>query len=190
MQSGLVEIWEHFGNVLLCNYSAVQKGLVPLSIVRSVLMFLNKNKYLFTSSVPVLDPIQKSPETLFFGEEMTLSCRIHSFHPEALGVSWYKGDELLESQNDPILYDVNELFYLTSHVTYRPNEEDLGTIFRCEVSHQSLEHPKSVSWELEMQSKYTNIAKNVRGPVRGLSAKLANIRELCEPHRLQWEGEL
>ncbi|XP_031756198.1 uncharacterized protein LOC116410224 [Xenopus tropicalis] len=112
----------------------------------------DKTMEMLVSAVPVLDPIQKSPETLFFGEEMTLSCRIHSFHPEALGVSWYKGDELLESQNDPILYDVNELFYLTSHVTYRPNEEDLGTIFRCEVSHQSLEHPKSVSWELEMQN--------------------------------------
>ncbi|KAE8606736.1 hypothetical protein XENTR_v10010836 [Xenopus tropicalis] len=39
-------------------------------------------------------------------------------------------------------------------------------------------------------SDVANITKNVREPVRGLSAKLANIRELCEPHRLQWEGEL
>ncbi|OCT83539.1 hypothetical protein XELAEV_18021681mg [Xenopus laevis] len=83
---------------------------------------------------------------------MTLSCRIHSFHPENLIVSWYKEDELLPSNHGLILTDPNELFYLTSHVTYNPHEEDRGKIFRCEVSHQSFEHPKSVSWELQKQN--------------------------------------
>ncbi|XP_031756205.1 uncharacterized protein LOC105945667 [Xenopus tropicalis] len=100
-------------------------------------------------ALPELDPIQTLSEVLPVGKETTLSCTIHSFHPEPLGVSWYKGDELLASHNDPILPDASGLFHGTSRATYRPSVRDIGKRFRCEVSHESLQHPKCVSWELK-----------------------------------------
>uniref|UniRef100_A0A6I8R8Z8 Uncharacterized XB5846708 n=1 Tax=Xenopus tropicalis TaxID=8364 RepID=A0A6I8R8Z8_XENTR len=100
-------------------------------------------------AAPELGPIQKSPEILYVGEEMTLSCRIHSFHPEILGVCWYKGDELLASSTDQAHRGANHLLDCTSRATYRPSVRDIGKSFRCEVSHESLQHPKCVSWELK-----------------------------------------
>uniref|UniRef100_A0A1B8Y4X4 Ig-like domain-containing protein n=1 Tax=Xenopus tropicalis TaxID=8364 RepID=A0A1B8Y4X4_XENTR len=100
-------------------------------------------------AAPELGPIQKSPEILYVGEEMTLSCRIHSFHPEILGVCWYKGDELLASSTDQAHRGDSHLLDCTSRATYRPSVRDIGKSFRCEVSHESLQHPKCVSWELK-----------------------------------------
>uniref|UniRef100_A0A6I8S8Y7 Uncharacterized XB5846708 n=1 Tax=Xenopus tropicalis TaxID=8364 RepID=A0A6I8S8Y7_XENTR len=100
-------------------------------------------------AAPELGPIQKSPEILYVGEEMTLSCRIHSFHPEPLGVRWYKGDEFLASSTDQAHRGDSHLLDCTSRATYRPSVRDIGKSFRCEVSHESLQHPKCVSWELK-----------------------------------------
>uniref|UniRef100_A0A6I8Q3I3 Ig-like domain-containing protein n=1 Tax=Xenopus tropicalis TaxID=8364 RepID=A0A6I8Q3I3_XENTR len=100
-------------------------------------------------AVPELGPIQSAPEILYVGEEMTLSCRIHSSHPEPRGVRWYKEGERLGSHNDPILPNASGLFHGTSRATYRPSVRDIGKSFWCEVSHESLQHPKCVSWELK-----------------------------------------
>ncbi|XP_041445581.1 uncharacterized protein LOC108713436 [Xenopus laevis] len=110
-----------------------------------------KNMVMEVSAVPELDPIE-TPETSEIqsaGKETTLSCRIHSFHPQPLEVSWYKEDEELPSHNDPILTDDNGLFYCTSCITYSPCVRDIGKKFRCEVSQPSLQNPKCVSWELK-----------------------------------------
>ncbi|XP_041445579.1 uncharacterized protein LOC108713703 isoform X1 [Xenopus laevis] len=100
-------------------------------------------------AVPELDPIQISAEILYVGEEMQLSCRIHSFHPQTLEFSWYKEDEMLESYNETINSDNHGLFYCTSRTTYSPCVRDIGKKFRCEVSHPTLQNPKCVSWELK-----------------------------------------
>ncbi|OCT83532.1 uncharacterized protein LOC108713701 [Xenopus laevis] len=104
---------------------------------------------MMVSAVPELDPIQKSAEILYVGEEMTLSCRIHSFHPQTLGFSWYEEDEMLESHNETINSDNHGLFYCTSRTTYSPCVRDIGKKFRCEVSHPTLQNPKCVFWELK-----------------------------------------
>ncbi|OCT83545.1 uncharacterized protein LOC108713439 [Xenopus laevis] len=100
-------------------------------------------------AVPELDPIENSPEVLCVGEAIKLSCRIHSFHPQTLDVSWYKENEILTSYNDPILHNASGLFHFTSRITYTPCVKDIGKKFRCEVSHPSLQNPKCVSWELK-----------------------------------------
>ncbi|XP_031756201.1 uncharacterized protein LOC116410225 isoform X1 [Xenopus tropicalis] len=100
-------------------------------------------------ALPELDPIQTSSEVLSVGKETTLSCRIHSFHPKLLGVRWYKGDELLASSTDQAHRGDSHLLDCTSRATYRPSVRDIGKSFRCEVSHESLQHPKCVSWELK-----------------------------------------
>uniref|UniRef100_A0A803K5Q2 Uncharacterized XB5846708 n=1 Tax=Xenopus tropicalis TaxID=8364 RepID=A0A803K5Q2_XENTR len=109
----------------------------------------DKTMEMLVSAAPELGPIQKSPEILYVGEEMTLSCRIHSFHPEPLGVRWYKGDEFLASSTDQAHRGDSHLLDCTSRATYRPSVRDIGKSFRCEVSHESLQHPKCVSWELK-----------------------------------------
>uniref|UniRef100_A0A803KKW8 Ig-like domain-containing protein n=1 Tax=Xenopus tropicalis TaxID=8364 RepID=A0A803KKW8_XENTR len=109
----------------------------------------DKTMEMLVSAAPELGPIQKSPEILYVGEEMTLSCRIHSFHPEPLKVRWYKGDELLASSTDQAHRGASHLLDCTSRATYRPSVRDIGKSFRCEVSHESLQHPKCVSWELK-----------------------------------------
>ncbi|XP_041445582.1 uncharacterized protein LOC108713437 [Xenopus laevis] len=100
-------------------------------------------------AVPELDPIQTSLEVLSAGEEIELSCRIHSFHPQTLTVSWYKGNEILSSHRDQALQGASDLLECTSSITYRPCAKDIGKKFRCEVSHPSLQNPKCVSWELK-----------------------------------------
>ncbi|OCT83534.1 hypothetical protein XELAEV_18021675mg [Xenopus laevis] len=100
-------------------------------------------------SVPELDPIENAPEVLYVGDEMKLSCRIHSFHPRTLDVSWYKENEILTSHDDPILHNASGLLHFTSRTTYTPCVKDIGKKFRCEVSHPTLQNPKCVSWELK-----------------------------------------
>uniref|UniRef100_A0A803K484 Ig-like domain-containing protein n=1 Tax=Xenopus tropicalis TaxID=8364 RepID=A0A803K484_XENTR len=100
-------------------------------------------------AVPQLDPIQTSSDIIPVGKEIKLSCRIHSFYPQPLNISWYKEDEILISTNTQIIPEDNGLFHGTSCITYRPSVRDIGKSFRCEVSHESLQHPKCVSWELK-----------------------------------------
>ncbi|XP_031756204.1 uncharacterized protein LOC116410226 isoform X2 [Xenopus tropicalis] len=100
-------------------------------------------------AVPQLDPIQTSSDIISVGKEIKLSCRIHSFYPQPLNISWYKEDEILVSTNTQIIPEDNGLFHGTSRATYRPSVRDIGKRFRCEVSHPSLQHPKCVSWELK-----------------------------------------
>ncbi|KAG8430939.1 hypothetical protein GDO86_019704 [Hymenochirus boettgeri] len=101
------------------------------------------------SADPVLDPIQRSLDALKVGEEFQLSCKVHSFHPETIGISWYKESEPLTSQNDKVLCNDRGLCYLTSNLRYTPCVKDLGKTFTCNVRHQDLENPKCSSWKLK-----------------------------------------
>ncbi|OCT83543.1 hypothetical protein XELAEV_18021685mg [Xenopus laevis] len=100
-------------------------------------------------AVPELDQIKVFPEIPCVGEEMKFSCKIHSFHPKKLEVSWYKGNEVLSTENSTTVTNENGLLSFTSRITYTPCVRDIGKKFRCEVSHQSLQNPKCVSWELK-----------------------------------------
>ncbi|XP_075043671.1 uncharacterized protein LOC142103527 isoform X2 [Mixophyes fleayi] len=98
---------------------------------------------------PVMDPIQRTQNTLYVGDQMDLFCRIHSFYPEQIQVTWYKedGTQLPSRTSDPLCEGSN-LCYVTSTMKFRPKIKDVGKIFRCEVVHDSLVEPKSVRWRL------------------------------------------
>ncbi|CAH2325656.1 LOC100158538 [Pelobates cultripes] len=109
------------------------------------------------SAKPVLDPIEsnhdETQEPLCLENNIELSCRIHSFYNWTLTVTWYKGDTNLPFKNSDILTDSCRLFYFTSNVSYRPQIEDIGKEFKCEVDHKSLESPISQSWTLKNLSQ-------------------------------------
>ncbi|OCT82138.1 uncharacterized protein LOC108714948 [Xenopus laevis] len=100
-------------------------------------------------AVPELHQIKTFPEIPCVGEEIKFSCKIHSFHPQKLEVSWYKGNEVLSTENSTTAANDNGLLSFTSRITYSPCVRDIGKKFRCEVSHLSLQNPKCVSWELK-----------------------------------------
>ncbi|XP_075043673.1 uncharacterized protein LOC142103528 [Mixophyes fleayi] len=98
---------------------------------------------------PVLDNIQKTQTTVSVGDHMDLSCRIHSFYPARIQVTWYKedGTQLPSRTSDPLSEESN-LCYVTSTMKLKPTIKDVGKIFRCQVQHDSLVEPKSVKWTL------------------------------------------
>ncbi|XP_063802430.1 uncharacterized protein LOC134970349 isoform X2 [Pseudophryne corroboree] len=99
---------------------------------------------MYVTAEPVLDPVQSNLN----GDQMELSCRIHSFHPQHLQVTWCKENEVLSSTETVANTDNRGLFYVTSSVTYTVRLEDFGRIFKCKVDHQS-SCPRSVEWKLE-----------------------------------------
>ncbi|XP_063800157.1 uncharacterized protein LOC134968591 isoform X2 [Pseudophryne corroboree] len=94
---------------------------------------------------PVLDPIQKT----LSGDQMDLSCRIHSFYPAQIQVTWYTEDgTVIPSHTSNALSEKKGLFYVTSTMKFHPTIKDVGKRFRCGVLHDSLVDCRSVKWRL------------------------------------------
>uniref|UniRef100_A0A8C5PEZ8 Ig-like domain-containing protein n=1 Tax=Leptobrachium leishanense TaxID=445787 RepID=A0A8C5PEZ8_9ANUR len=112
---------------------------------------LEESMDMTVSAKPVMDPIQNqqddTDEFLHVDKAIELSCRIHSFHPQNLEVTWYKGNEEIPSRNRNTLTDANGLCSATSIISYTPRIQDIGQEFRCEVKHESLESPISQTWK-------------------------------------------
>ncbi|XP_018415672.1 PREDICTED: natural cytotoxicity triggering receptor 3 ligand 1-like [Nanorana parkeri] len=95
------------------------------------------------TAVPVLDPILKVQEVVHVGEKLDLSCRIHSFYPRDIQVTWYTEDDvIIPSQTTDPLQEYGHLCHVSSTSSYTPTMEDLGKNVRCEVRHDSLWRPK------------------------------------------------
>ncbi|KAM4617119.1 natural cytotoxicity triggering receptor 3 ligand 1 [Discoglossus pictus] len=144
-------------------------------------------------ALPELDTIQQSQEVLYVGEQIHLSCKIHSFFPKAIIVQWYKDNDPLECNNDNILAEADGRFHFTSSLSYIVNVKDINKIFKCEVVHQSLEKPKSVTWKMENLvsiPKITNIkcepeVPECNKPVRLLCTVADYYPEECTIHWYQ-----
>ncbi|XP_073460049.1 uncharacterized protein [Aquarana catesbeiana] len=109
-----------------------------------------REQILNVTAVPVLDPIMKTQEVVRVDEKMDLSCRIHSFYPSDIQVTWYREDNvIISSQTTAPLPDYDGLYHVTSTSSYTPTMTDLGKKFRCQVQHLSLSNPKPVIWTLE-----------------------------------------
>ncbi|XP_040265700.1 butyrophilin subfamily 2 member A2-like [Bufo bufo] len=101
---------------------------------------------------PVLDPIKTNQESYNIGDHLQLTCKIHSFHPQNINVTWCKGEETLLSENNEAERDGNGLFYLTSCVQATVQEEDFGKVFRCKAEHQGVTNEaEGVTWKLQKQ---------------------------------------
>ncbi|KAM4723194.1 natural cytotoxicity triggering receptor 3 ligand 1 [Rhinophrynus dorsalis] len=136
----------------------------------------NQEMDMLVSAVPELDPIQNTQEVVYVGDNIDLSCKIHSFFPQPLDVMWYKNDEPLPFNNDEVLIEANGLLYFKSRLTYTPTVKDLGKEFRCEVKHQSLGNPKQVAWKLAnliATPNVNNIQCDPNVPECNTSAKLS-----------------
>ncbi|XP_063800233.1 uncharacterized protein LOC134968631 [Pseudophryne corroboree] len=98
---------------------------------------------------PVLDRIQRTQNSLSVGDQIDLSCRIHSFSPSQITVTWYKEDETIkDSHTSNALPEPNGLFYVTSTMKFHPTITDMGKRFRCEVLHDSFVEPRYITYTL------------------------------------------
>ncbi|XP_073460036.1 hemicentin-1-like [Aquarana catesbeiana] len=109
-----------------------------------------REQILNVTAVPVLDPILKTQEVVCVGEKLDLFCRIHSFYPSDIQVTWYMEDDIIiSSQTTSPLPDYEGLYHVTSTSSYTPTMKDLGKKFRCQVQHVSLLKAKYITWTLE-----------------------------------------
>ncbi|XP_040265565.1 uncharacterized protein LOC120980495 [Bufo bufo] len=102
------------------------------------------------TAVPVLDPIQQTKDKLHVKEEMNLTCKIHSFYPAPIEVTWCTEDGLVlnSTLSDP-LPDPAGLYQVTSSMNYCPTLKDLKKTFTCEVRHGSTGVTRKTTWKLE-----------------------------------------
>ncbi|XP_014340774.1 uncharacterized protein LOC102346001 isoform X2 [Latimeria chalumnae] len=108
-----------------------------------------KETKLIVKAIPKFDPIQCSPDVYFADHNLTLSCRIHSFYPSSVKVSWYKENNLMvEKQDTEIVEQADDLFYCTSSVKFVPCKNDAGKMFKCFVEHETLTEPKEIEWKM------------------------------------------
>ncbi|XP_077309823.1 hemicentin-1-like [Lithobates pipiens] len=109
----------------------------------------DKEQILNVTAVPVLDSIVKGQEVVCVGEKLDLSCRIHSFYPPDIQVTWYTEDDIIiPSHTTAPLPDNDGMYHVTSASHYTPTRKDLGKKLRCQVQHVSLSRPKPVIWAL------------------------------------------
>ncbi|XP_043561666.1 uncharacterized protein LOC122557766 isoform X2 [Chiloscyllium plagiosum] len=88
------------------------------------------------------------------GECMTLQCKIHSFYPQNITISWLKeGEKMLEefNQSGPELGN-DGLYNLTTSVKTTLRGADVGKKYTCQVQHESLVQPLEVDWVLDKLS--------------------------------------
>ncbi|XP_044125581.1 uncharacterized protein LOC122920267 [Bufo gargarizans] len=98
---------------------------------------------------PIMDAIQANQEAYSAGETLELKCKIHSFYPLNIQVTWQKGEEKIPSQTrEP--EDESEPYYVLGHISYTVKEEDFGKIFTCQIKHPYKND--SVQWRLEKKT--------------------------------------
>ncbi|XP_044126661.1 uncharacterized protein LOC122920906 [Bufo gargarizans] len=102
------------------------------------------------TAVPVLGPIQQTKGELHVMEEMNLTCKIHSFYPAPIEVTWCTEDgRVLNSTLSDPLPDSAGLYQVTSSMNYCPTLKDLKKTFTCEVKHESTGATRKTTWKLE-----------------------------------------
>ncbi|XP_077309672.1 uncharacterized protein LOC143929635 [Lithobates pipiens] len=103
----------------------------------------------FITAQPVVEQITSEN----VGQQMKLSCRVHSFHPKTIEIKWFKEEDELPTTDSEFDVDDDSLYSTSSILMYVPEMEDNGKTLRCQVDHQSLTNPEIREWKLEDQSK-------------------------------------
>ncbi|XP_044126353.1 LOW QUALITY PROTEIN: uncharacterized protein LOC122920710 [Bufo gargarizans] len=102
------------------------------------------------TAVPVLGPIQQTKGELHVKEEMNLTCKIHSFYPAPIEVTWCTEDgRVLNSTLSDPLADPAGLYQVTSFHEILPNIEGPEKTFTCGVRHESTGVTRKTTWKLE-----------------------------------------
>ncbi|XP_066475476.1 uncharacterized protein [Tiliqua scincoides] len=112
---------------------------------------LVKEKSFKVVALPLLDQIQCSTDTPQPEELLTLTCRIHSYFPEALEILWYKDDEKLPEQ--PFVTHPTKgsdgLFSCISSILYRLKEGDVRKRFFCKANLKGSQECKTSTWKMK-----------------------------------------
>ncbi|XP_020860958.1 uncharacterized protein LOC110220979 [Phascolarctos cinereus] len=132
---------------------------------------LSKKIHLKIIAQPKLKKIRCSSDHLQPGESVTLTCRIHSFFPRAVRVSWYKEDRLmLEDIKTSEALETSEdglLCSCTSKLEFFPHMEDLGKKFICKAEVEGGE-PVERHWVLWALGEFpSNGPTEVQGDSEG-----------------------
>ncbi|XP_033913921.3 uncharacterized protein LOC117435091 [Acipenser ruthenus] len=107
---------------------------------------------IYVKAAPKLDAIQLSPDVPQSESLLTLSCRVHSYFPQAtLEIVWYLEGKRVEegTQIGDVIKANDGLFYCTSFFKMIPTWRDVGKVFTCEVRHESIAEPRTVEWKLD-----------------------------------------
>ncbi|KAM4018400.1 uncharacterized protein ACNLHF_007760 isoform 1-T1 [Anomaloglossus baeobatrachus] len=144
------------------------------------------------TAAPVLDPIKQIEEKIRVGDPMKLSCKIHSFYPASLQVTWYRdADQVLPHVVTDALPDLSGLYHVTSFMTYTPTPKDRGKTFRCEVKHGRSGASRTVTWDLEnlvSAPQVSDIRCSPPSPDFGSLVTLScDVSEMYpKDHKVQW----
>ncbi|XP_077309671.1 uncharacterized protein LOC143929634 [Lithobates pipiens] len=101
----------------------------------------------FITAQPVVEQITSEN----VGQQMKLSCRVHSFHPKTIEIKWFKERDELPTTDPEFNLDDDGLYSTSSILMYVPEMEDNGKTLRCQVDHQSLPNAEIREWKLEEQ---------------------------------------
>ncbi|XP_038663980.1 uncharacterized protein LOC119971843 [Scyliorhinus canicula] len=125
-----------------------------------------KSITLIITATPKLDKITYGAEKPVAGEPMTLYCRIHSFYPNNIRVTWLKNNEEMieESEESESTLGNDGLYYLTSSVKCIPTRADVGKKFRCQVEHETLLQTLEVDWELDQLVSAPKVTEVIADP--------------------------
>ncbi|KAM3914072.1 uncharacterized protein RB166_019257 [Leptodactylus fuscus] len=99
---------------------------------------------------PILDPIQPNQESYNVGDKLELRCRIHSFYPRDIKVTWCKEGEEILSQTSEHEVDERLASSFWGYLSYIVTNGDFGKIFTCNVEHSCQNY--SVRWKLEREN--------------------------------------
>ncbi|XP_072448507.1 uncharacterized protein [Chiloscyllium punctatum] len=124
-----------------------------------------KDTILKITAPPKLNRIKCDAEKPVAGECMTLHCKIHSFYPQNITVTWLKeGEKMLEefNQSGPKLGN-DGLYNLITSVKTTLRGADVGKKYTCQVQHESLVQPLEVDWVLDQLRVKSTTSAQVNG---------------------------
>ncbi|XP_056383830.1 uncharacterized protein LOC130277299 isoform X2 [Hyla sarda] len=124
---------------------------------------VRKMKVLNVISPATIEPIETKQESYNIGEELELTCKIHSFYPKSIQVFWYKDTEEILQLNNKAKKNDDGLYDVVSRVKITVTKEDFIKIFRCKAKHQC-NTTEDVKWKMEKKqvvSKPTSWITNI-----------------------------
>lgn len=101
---------------------------------------------------PHISDIQCDPEVPECNRPATLSCTIKDYYPKDLTNQWYRGLELISTDNDPegAKEDPESgLFTRTTQIQIIPTISDHGTEFYMEIMYRTMTTKRTFSMQLK-----------------------------------------
>ncbi|XP_072322194.1 uncharacterized protein [Scyliorhinus torazame] len=119
-----------------------------------------KHVQLNVKAYPSLNAIISEPGNPVIGEQLTLTCKVHSFYPKNITVRWLKNDDVIMNTESPeIVNSENELYECTSLCTITATLSDLHSKYKCQVLHESLMYPRFTEYTPESLVSFPKVSE-------------------------------